>query len=510
MKSNRKYFQFIVITLFIFALFSSAFSQENLTESGLKKYLDKQEAVYEDICIQMGEAYWNVYTREKEPDLITPKGRYFELFGNAVLNNNVNDWYKKRERINDPVLKRRVEIWHNILTGARVNYDEEIFKLQSRLEKWLMPGSKAEDKPAADEMEKLTLQLMRLRNKKARELGYENYTELLMEITELDKGWFNSFVSTVESMTREPYRKMLDSIKEDKKKEVLTLSDIQKYFMQFYMNTQGPRIKADDLFPLMEETVENIGINFDALPARFVKKPMPPGIGGQGFAIDVPNDFRVVAMPQLQFKNWMHELGHGLQWMFCKIGSPILEGYEWCWGSECPAWAEGMAETAARFSENNIWQKKYAELTDEKIKNKRNLLNNYAPVYFRYLIATNLFEVELYKNLDDGPDEVAKRLSEKFLFMNAEVNLFGNLANMIYVSYPVYLQSYVIGDIISWQIHSTLEKEFGKEYAFNKNVGPFLIKNLYEKGELYPWQTKLEMATGKKLDVKGYLKSFGL
>ncbi len=83
------------------------------------------------------------------------------------------------------------------------------------------------------------------------------------------------------------------------------------------------------------------------------------------------------------------------------------------------------------------------------------------------------------------------------------------MASLIYVSYPIYIQNYVLADIISWQVHKTLEKKFGKDYPFNQDVSGFLKKNLWESGELYPWQTRLKKATGRILDVEGYLKEMG-
>ena len=54
--------------------------------------------------------------------------------------------------------------------------------------------------------------------------------------------------------------------------------------------------------------------------------------------------------------------------------SPILEGYEWCLGNDCGAYAEGMAETIAKFIENEEWLRNYSEITDEEIANKKSVI----------------------------------------------------------------------------------------------------------------------------------------
>ena len=81
---------------------------------------------------------------------------------------------------------------------------------------------------------------------------------------------------------------------------------------------------------------------------------------------------------------------------------------------------------------------------------------------------------------------------------------------MVYVSYPLYAQNYVIGEIVSWQIHNALQKEFGKSYYNNPATGQYLIDNLYSDGTFQNWQDRLEKVTGKKLDLDGYLTAHGM
>jgi len=84
------------------------------------------------------------------------------------------------------------------------------------------------------------------------------------------------------------------------------------------------------------------------------------------------------------------------------------------------------------------------------------------------------------------------------------------IVDMIYVSYPLYIQNYMIAEVLSWQVHAALEEKFGKEYVFNPAVGAFLKEHFYKNGELDPWQTRLKNATGKELDLDGYLTNLGL
>jgi peptidyl-dipeptidase A len=511
MYSTRKTTLYLCAVLF--AVFVSTWScvEGDKAEDDLRQFLDRKEVVFEDISVELGTAIWNLYTDEGEADQELPKKRFAELMRGDTLNTVIDYWFEKLDEMNDRNLARRVEIWHNILTGAKVNLSDSILNLQTDLETWLTEEDSTSARPSSEELESMMLDLMRLRNEKAREIGFEDYPDLMFEISELGTGWFNRFASLVDSLTLEPYEKLLEELRREKESDELAYVDVRELFRQFYRQTQGLSLEHERYETVMKETVRNIGIDYEKLPVRFVEKELPSLIGGQGFAIRIPDDFRVVMIPELPFEYRMHELGHGMQWMFCTIESPILKGYEWNFGNECPGWSEGMAETIAEFLDNAEWQKKYLGVTKENLAERTAVKNKLAPVFFRFQLTTFMYEVELYRNLDLNPRDVDAILMRKYLLVDLPIDNPGiPVANLVYVSYPVYHQYYLLADIIAWQIHETLEEQFGESYVYDSHVGDFLKKHFYEKGERVPWRTKLINATGRDLDVAGYLKSFGL
>ena len=526
MKNVKKQIPCLAGLLIIFSVlyFSCAPS-----ESELKSYLDTKEEVYEEISVAMGNEVWNLYSQEGESDLETPRKQYAELFGNDTLNTKIETWYKKEKIIEDPILRRRVKIWHNILTAAKVDLDEEIFTLEDQLTRWLADTEDSLEKPSSEELTKMTLELMKLRNEKAKEIGFKNYADMVLEITDVGSQWFSDLVNTIDSATEEPYRKLLEEIKQKQNKDKIEFKDVYNLVGLYYMNSRGPQIEKEEFNAVIRETIENIGIEYDALPVRFVEKRVP--FGGNGLAVRIPDDFRIVVNINMPIGVWMHELGHGLQGMFTTTEYPILKGYEWCKGSECGAYMEGMAEVCARLVRNPQWLKKYTDQTEEEMAEKMEIRNLHASAYFRFWLARLLFEIEIYRKLAEDPvkqdidtkklfedpeklsedlKQVAHELNKRYLFLDISSDISMPLANALFVSYPVYLQSYLIADIISWQIHNTLEEKFGVDYVFNKEVGAFLKKSLYAQGELDPWKTRIKSATGIELDIKGYLASFGL
>lgn len=483
--------------------------QESLTEAELKAYLDRQEAVYEQISVQMGYATWCLYSGEAPADLDTPRRDYQALFGDDSLFTIVDRAHDDRKNIEEDTLRRRVEIWRNMLVGAQVNLSEDAISLQTELETWLATDDTVRAKPSFEELEEMMLDLILLRNEKARKLGYDHYAQMALDIAGIGYDWFHRFARKIDAATREPYREILTRSKtEDDQK--IDFSDINRLLGDYRISGEVPGIEPDRMKDLLKESAEQIGFPFDWLPLIVVVRELPPSVGGQGIAVHIPHDFRMVVVPVLSFGGWMHELGHGLQWIYTRADSPVLKGYEWIPGNICGAWVEGMGETMNRFTRDADWLKRHTDLTDEEIAARIETRNRLAPVWLRYQLSSIMLEIEVYKDPSRHRQEILEELEKKYLFLDGEIDEPLPIAIMLFVSYPVYSQNYLLADVISWQIHDVLEEKFGGGYASDPAIAGYLQTNLYEDGELQPWRERLVRATGRDFDVEGYLRSFGL
>jgi hypothetical protein len=118
-----------------------------------------------------------------------------------------------------------------------------------------------------------------------------------------------------------------------------------------------------------------------------------------------------------------------------------------------------------------------------------------------------MVEIEFYRDLAQDYQEVRERVFKKYLLLDKHIGRAEPLANIVYVSYPVYVQSYLIAEIMSWQIHQALKDRFGSDYVFDRRVGDFLIEHLCAQGMFCPWKHRLSKVTGKEFDINGYFES---
>lgn len=499
-----------LLNLFLALLFfTSPLLSQTLTDEGtFKDFLDKKEQRFDDISVLMGEANWNIYAKEGEVDLETPRKGFYALFTNDTLNASIDYWTDAIESIDDPILQRRITVWNRVLTGAKVDFSPDIYELEDKLETWLADEEIMEDEPPQEELEQLVLKLMKMRNKKAQELGFESYAHFQLSLQGLDPDFFFSVIDSLDIVTRKAYDTLITEFLTEREKVELSYADIRQLFYGYYRYTMGEPFNGDTLMQHMQQTVENIGIDYQSLPARFVVEDIP--FGGNGLAIHIPDDFRAVLKPGMPITVWLHELGHGLQAMFNKTESPILKGYEWCLGNASPAFAEGMAELTAKLSLQPEWILKYTSKNNNDLAVRKSEMEKYFPVYIRFMLVRVMTEIEIYQNLDADPTEVRNELFTKYIHCQPPPDKVDFTSGGMFVSYPVYLQNYLLAEIISWQIHNTLREKFGDDYIFNKEIVTYLKENLWAAGEAFDWQEKLSLATGNKLNVKAYLEAHGL
>lgn len=520
-------------------------SGETQKPQDLVSYLDDLGKRYEDVCVEMGMANWNLYSKEGEADQDTPKRKFAELLLVPAHLEIVEEGLEKTDRAAEPRLYRRLLVWKDVLTAAKVDMDEEIFKLENTLEKEItdyehdvagesVPHKElrraldaAYEDPLKREkkheecmtkmqetLEPRVLELMKMRNAKSREVGFSDYGELclyMMGLLPEGTRWFYDALELLDRKTLEPYKRLLAKAMEEAGMDEIDGDNLENLVDS--MGEPRPRRKvAPDANPLdlAKETLMNIGFDVDALPIRIVEENIP--YGGLGLAIKVPTDHRIVVQRgRGRVGLFLHELGHGLQAVHTTWPEPIFKNYEWCLGAYGPAFDEGMAGVAEGFSSNEKWQIKYNGKSAETLAAEEASRRLTAPYSIRSRIAEFLFEIELYKDLDKDPSEIAKELQEKWLLVESSSDPQKNWATSVFpVAYPIYDQNYFLASIIEWQVHVYLEKAFGENYIFDPEVGTWLKQNLYAMGQGLHWMDRIEKATGKKLDIEGWLASQGI
>jgi len=491
--------KFKIISLFLVGCILFSCRQNDNRASA---YLNEKEIAYEEICVQKGLEVWSYYTYSVHPGDYRAKDEFVAFFDDEVLKENISKWYREKRQIKDDTLRSRIEIWNKIITCAQVNFDPEIVQLQTDLEKKL--AGYPSNEHTYQQLETEIVKLVKRRNQKARSLGYGNYAHMVLQNTGIDTLWFENLIHIIDSSTAIKYSEFVQKISKNGVRP--NYADIMEYVVKNYQLNDLYRGVDFDKKGQMEKILQNIGIEINDLPIQFTFNNLPPGIGGFGNAIHIPDDFRAVARKDLSYYYLMHEIGHGLQWTNVNIQYPVLKGYEWCMGNIPCFYYEAMAEVVAKFSSSSIYLKELG-YTQHRIDSINHLINELKPLFLRYQLVNSLFEIALYKNPEKTPAIIKQELYEKYLLVEKDFSAKPNLLMLSYVSYPVYEQNYLIADMVSWQVHRYLKNKFGQKYFLNKQVGEFLANKLWQNGELTTYELRIKNATDQRLDIQDYVRS---
>ena len=472
------------------------------------EYLLKKENELEKLLIKLGDAYWRYYVLEGAQDLKSCKEDVSVFFSDEKLIKTIEHWRTKADKINDTLLKRRIEIWDKLRVNAAINFDKEVFTLQSFIEQGFEQEMKEPDTARQNMLEKKAIELLKIRNKKAREKGFSNYAIASIWLSGYDTVWYQKTVDLIDSLTLEKYKVILEEERKLSKVEKFHLSDVYLLYEKYANELEYPGLSKEKSMTVIKNTLRDMGISFRLLPIKkFEEKELMPPSTGQGIAVKIPDDFRIAVIPEMTITAKLHEIGHGIDWMSRKAKTPVLKGYEWVKGGYAPGFAEGAAEIFASITINPTWLKRYLKYPTEIYEQKQKKLKKYFPAYMRYYLFQFVLENEMYKDPDQDMTAMENRVLEKYLLTERPVKNGFPVANSMFVSQPIYQHNWLFGEMMAWQVHVHLKKQFGENYLQNKNSSTFLIENLYKDGEYYPWQNRLERATGKTLDVYDFLKA---
>jgi len=165
---------------------------------------------------------------------------------------------------------------------------------------------------------------------------------------------------------------------------------------------------------------------------------------------------------------------------------------------------EGMAQVIALMLYRPEVNTKLFALTSEQASIVGETYRLKALFTVRNTIADSLSEFEAYADPDQDPSAVYDRIHAEYL----GVDMHGTAVwafNPMYGSDPIYLESFVVGEMVAHQIQHKADQEFGKNW--DKRAGAFLKTSFYCHGAAQSMDSLMRRGTGEPLTPR-YLIHF--
>ena len=369
--------------------------------------------------------------------------------------------------------------------------------------------------------------LVKLRNEIAVDLGYGNYHEMSLRISDQDPAEVSQLFDELDSLTRGEFAVLkdeIDSILAGQLKisrEKLMPWHYQNRFFQeapkIYESDLDKYYSGKDILQVVKNYYEGIGLQVQDIIERsdLYEKP---GKYQHAYctSIDRAGDVRVVANirnNQYWTNTMLHELGHAVYDKY--IDSSLM------FTLREPAHTfttEAIANFFGNMASNPKWMQRNLGLTPEeggKIAGDARLYARLEKLVFsRWCQVMFRFEKSMYENPGQDLNKLWWDMAERYqLLKRPEGWNNPDWASKIHIaSYPCYYHNYMLGDLLAAQLNAYLEENIlgEKEPSFTgrPELGEYLMEKVFKPGSRYYWNEMIGRATGEKLTARHYAEQY--
>ena len=528
----------------------------------LLTFIKKYDSVVQPLSKESSLAYWNASISGKDEDWKKSEDLNIQL---TLVFSNKEDFatlrkIKESDAITDELLKRQLDVMYNAYLGNQVDPAllNSAIKMQTEVEKKYsnfradVNGKKLSDneveevlktsvntaelkqvweghKAIGPVVEQDIINLVKKRNEIAKQLGFNNYHEMSLNLSEQDPEEISSLFDELDNLTRDSFAGLKEEIdaylskRDNVKVEELMPWHYQNRFFQeppaIYSIGLDKYYKDRNIETLTTDYYSSIGLDISDMIAKsdLYEKP---GKNQHAYCIDIDNlgDVRVLCNIKAN-QSWMgtmlHEFGHANYDKYIDQQLPFtLRNPAHTFTTEAIAMFFGRMSSNAQFLvdmklTDTADARKVADDGFRVLRLEQLTFSRWAQVMYR-------FEKGMYADPDQDLNKLWWDLVEKYQMITRPAGRNQpDWATKIHIaSYPCYYHNYLLGELLASQfnhyIAATVLKSdnFGQSYYGKKEVGDYFKNNVFKPGARYSWNEMIEKATGEKLTAKYYAEQF--
>jgi peptidyl-dipeptidase A len=371
--------------------------------------------------------------------------------------------------------------------------------------------------------------LVKKRNEIAKELGFNNYHEMSLKLSEQDPAEISKLFDELDNLTRDAFAGLKEEIdtylakRDNIKKEELMPWHYQNRFFQeapaIYSVELDKYYKGKNIEKLVTDYYKSIGLDISDMIAKSDLYERQ-GKNQHAYCIDIDNlgDVRVLCNIKPNY-NWMgtmlHEFGHANYDKYIDKTLPFaLRNPAHTFTTEAIAMFFGrMASNPQFLQDMNLADpaeaKKIADESFKVLRLEQLTFSRWAQVMYR-------FEKSLYENPDQDLNKLWWDLVEKYQMIKRPAGRNQpDWASKIHIATsPCYYHNYLLGELLASQLNHYItvnllkSDDFRQSYFSKPEVGKYLTEKVFMPGSRWSWNEMIEKATGEKLSAKYYAKQF--
>jgi peptidyl-dipeptidase A len=505
----------------------------NAAATGAKKEYEK----YTDCDIEMRQLLsnrdnfeklktWKESGQVQDPLL----ARQLTLIYNDFLENQIDDTLRNRLARDAAALEETFNTHRGTIDGKEYSDNALLDILKTSTDSAARRNAWEAQKSVGEAVAERLVDLVKLRNKAARQLGFRNYYSMKCRILEQDPEDIARIFDELATLTDDSYQKAkteIDAALSARYK--IKPEEMRPWHYQDFFFQGAPDLGAVSLDAYFKDKdIKQIALSFYGALGFPVKEILDRSDlyeregkyqHAQELNIDKKGDVRIM----VNLKNdayWMgtllHELGHAIYDVSVDPNLPFR--------LREPAHTfttEAVAQMFEQVVNNPAWLKHYLDLKDDDLKAiADNLSRNrrYEQLIFcRWSEVMVHFERELYEDPDRDLNTLWWDLVERYQNVKRpEGRDKPDWASKIhFTTSPVYYHNYMLGQLMAAQMLHTMAADILREgkpqditFIGHPELGQYLKEQIFAPGARFRWDKLIEKATGEPLTSKYFSEMF--
>jgi len=365
-------------------------------------------------------------------------------------------------------------------------------------------------------------ELVRLRNQVARELGFENYYRLVLELQEIEPQELKRLFDELDELTREPFSRLKQRLDAQRAAHFnIAPADLRPWhFGDLFFQEAPPQQSRDldeafkdaDLLELAQRYYADIGLPVDGILQRsdLYEKP---GKSPHAFCADLDRagDVRVLCnlKPNAYWADTLlHELGHAVYDKYIAPEVPFLLRQ-----AASGITTEGIAQMFGALSKDPAWLEKYAKLDSRRAAQlgqaAQQALRDEKLIFSRWAQVMVRFEQAMYADPEQHLTRLWYDLRRRYQMLNPpdDPGPADYAAKVHVLNTPVYYHNYLMGELFASQVRQALAQQVRAEAGVpvllsGPQLGNWLKERVFAPGNRYHWNELTRRATGETLSAK--------
>ena len=475
-------------------------------------------------------ADWDLYTGRSTAGSSRWQLRRSELLGGPGL----LDWIRRaRQQSRADAVGRRLQLLERVVVDASAEQVPGIVRLRTELQRKIAAFRPSWDgrrvnravvyralrndadpdrrrrayrafEPLHRSLEPGSLELVRLRNARARELGFRSVPEMRLGFQGLTVARYEELAEEATAGVAAHARRLRDSLPPAERAGGWHPWDLA-YARRRRCRLADRRFPTRTMLPRILRAVGRWGFRTDRMRFRVVLHDLPAG--GLTLAPDPPDDVRILVHPQGGWDAYhvmFHEVGHAVHSASIRAPRHLLR-----WHENVPgfgAFHEGIGGLFEEISRDVGWLTDGAGIPRDRAERFAEAHADDDLFAVTGLRTWVLPELRLYDRPDRDPMPEALRLERQLLGVDrSEPRSF---VDPFFVEMPIYASNYLLAALFHHQVMEAICRELGTPLWPNRSVGPWLTTNWFADGSTFDWVPRLREVTGRPFGARAFRNDF--